>query len=234
MADIIFRLAIENAYDLDCNPAQRKIIGIHAGLLVFQDTLDANGGRMKIYLIPLVLLAVSGCATTPQNPPGLVNENLLQNFPLPNGEWVSRQKKSGNMLEIRWSQSHSKDLAQTFIIYGARREVSAYKEGDDKAGKQDCENFESNVIDGREENGYPALTWYSECRKANGYYSKTLSKVIRGNDSAYILRRIWRDTPQESDWQGWLDYYKDVTVCDSRGRGHPCPKNLKEMKQNKK
>ena len=186
---------------------------------------------MRVFSIALVLLAISGCAATPLNPSGLVNENLLQNFPLPNGEWDSRQKKSGNILEIRWAQRNSKDLAQTFIISGAKREVSAYKDGDDKAGKQDCDNFESDAIDDREENGYPTLTWYSECRKANGYYSKTLSKVIRGNDSAYILRRIWRRAPQEADWQAWLGYYQDVKVCDSRSPDHPCPANLKKVDQ---
>lgn len=136
------------------------------------------------------------------------------------------------MLETRWVSKTSRDMAQTFVVYGnTGGDVTQGKITDDRIGSSKCDvSFDSQVLSDSAQNGYPQLTWMSECRNSDGYYSKTLHKTIAGNDSQYTFRRIFKAVPQDNQWQLWREYVDTIHVCDSRSAAHPCPDGFKRVK----
>jgi len=187
---------------------------------------------MKTFSVILIFVFLYGCATTQTNQQSFSNENLLQSIPLPNGEWTAYQKKEKNMLETMWKKEGSGDFAKTFVLYNETSNTMSYKESDDGFGRKNCDEFKSEILKNETENGYPALTWYSECKRIDGFYTKTINKAIKGNDSTYVLKRVWRNKPEENDWNTWVDYYAKIIACDSRGNNHPCPEGYKKVKGN--
>jgi len=48
-------------------------------------------------------------------------------------------------------------------------------------------------------------------------------KAIEGNDSFYLVQVAFRYEPTEADIIRWMNYLRDVQVCDSRLPGQACP-----------
>jgi hypothetical protein len=152
------------------------------------------------------------------------DENLIMDLPLPNGDWVQRQEKEKGILNIIWKKNRSNDFAMTIIWYWEFMPSNTYyKDGSDNTSKDDCDIYSSTVISEQSSNGYQSMTWESICQQDDEDYTKILFKLIIGNDSSYLLKRLWSKEPKKYDWNVWLDYFKSVIVCDSRGDQHPCP-----------
>jgi hypothetical protein len=175
----------------------------------------------RLFLVFAVIpFFLYGCVTTQPNQQNTKKESLLQDFPLPNGEWTSYKKKGGN--DIVWEEKGSGDIAMTSVIYGEIVEPSHFREMIDKKGRNLCDKYSSRVISEQPSNGYPSIVWTTVCQQ-NEFYNKRLYKRITGNDSGYLLMRLWLIEPEKEDWDVWLDYFNEVIVCDPRREQHPCP-----------
>ena len=159
----------------------------------------------------------------------LVNENLLMNLPLPEGEWEMTQGKvDKNTLENRWTAIDGNAMLQVFILYNqpeSNPELS--KQSDMQIGQKHCDKlFESENVLSESQYGYPQLIWYTECKTSAGFYSKSIHKVIVGKDSRYEIKKIFYQPPNLKRWQLWLDYLSEISVCDSRDETKLCPQNI--------
>jgi len=181
---------------------------------------------MRASLIILVFVFLHGCALTQQV---LENENLLQDLPLPGGEWTQYQTKNEDALLITWKKSGSEEVAMTGVVYGFIKTAAYLKEWVETPEKESCDKLASTVISEQPSNGYQSIVWKTICQKEDGFFVKKLHKVISGNDSAYLLKRVWMNEPDEDDWNIWLDYFNEVIVCDSRDDQHPCPAGYKNV-----
>jgi len=178
---------------------------------------------LKLLAILCAVLLLIACQANPSKPSGPQYENLIQKVPLPDGKWKVYQKNENWVLETMWQHESRKDFVKTFVIYNEQRDIEEHKINDDRIGLESCGNFKSTLIINARENGYDALTWFSVCSKQNGFYTKSFNKVIKGNDSSYMVRRVWRAEPSEQEWQTWKKYYQSIIVCDSRLDESPCP-----------
>ena len=154
------------------------------------------------------------------------NEKLMQSLPLPSGTWemFEREFDDSGMKEKRWISLNSKDLVQVFVY--KNRSLS---EGDvyrtkliwDANGRRACGlSFGSQIISEGRRNGYPYLTWASECRNQGGIYTKVVHSTIMGKDADYLFARVFRSRPTEIEWKKWVQYTETISLCDSRS--HPC------------
>ena len=159
----------------------------------------------------------------------LVNENLLMNLPLPEGEWQMGQGKvDKNTLENRWTALDEGAMMQVFIMYNQPEyKPGVSKQVDMEVGKKNCDkHFVSQDITSAMQGGYPQLTWFTECKTSGGFYSKSIQKVIVGKDSRYEIKKIFYQPPNLKRWQLWLDYLSEISVCDSRDKKKLCPQNI--------
>ena len=98
--------------------------------------------------------------------------------------------------------------------------------------KSNCKNPLKNNQVKITENGYNSYTLEYGCPKHNltGEGNFSLVKTIEGADSFYIIRRLWRGGAYAKDnypispieHTKWLDLFKKISVCDTRGTDHPC------------
>lgn len=187
---------------------------------------------MKKLVSILLVATLAGCGATSKKSV-LKNEQLLQTLPLPEGTWeVYQRKPSGNVLQTTWLMPSTKDLLQVFVVYGdGKADLQLVMDGDSKIGRKNCEVlFSSSVVSSNNVNSYPQLTWQSECKTQSGFYSMSMHKAIAGNDSLYMVKRIFKSKPSDVTWRLWSDYLGTISLCDSRRKSHPCPESLKEVK----
>ncbi|MCY7296878.1 hypothetical protein [Alteromonas sp. a30] len=182
----------------------------------------------KLFAALFALTVLASCANNPYE--NFKGETLIQPLPLPESDWqvTQHETESGNIIETRWNKDASQDMVQTFVMRDvANASLETLKANDDNLGKASCdEHFQSQVLSDHQQNGYPQLTWFSECEIGAGLYIKTLHKSILGNDSHYLFKRIFRTPPKPKQWQTWLDYVNRIQVCDNRTKAHPCPSNF--------
>ncbi len=182
------------------------------------------------HFAPFLLLPISwllgGCAVS--KAPEINGETLIQQMPLPGGEWKVSQfpPKETPILETRWRSTSSNELMQTFVLYQTENaDVYKPKLVDDKTGKTTCDlHFSSTVISAAGQNGYPQLTWRTLCQKSSGHNAIVLHKVISGNEAQYVFRRTFSTLPTKENWLVWLNYMRSITVCNwNKPDKHPCP-----------
>ena len=88
-----------------------------------------------------------------------------------------------------------------------------------------CENSESYPVAEGEENGYPFVLWQLYC-PLNGSLQTveyTYLKAIQGNDRFYLVQVAFRHEPSNDEITQWMQYLKQVQVCDSRIPERACP-----------
>jgi hypothetical protein len=80
------------------------------------------------------------------------------------------------------------------------------------------------VADGAE-NGYNFVLWQLFCplNPSTQKVEYTFLKAIQGNDSFYLVQVAFRYEPTEEDITQWMNYLRDVQVCDSRILERACP-----------
>lgn len=170
----------------------------------------------------ITVLSVLSFATFAQE--GLKDENLLQAFPLPVGEWEAFAAPDRS--DIRWIEKSDKEMVRTTIARGKKIGAAEFRDFDDSLGKKNCATFETTLISDAPTNGYPALLWKTRCAQTNRT-TITLARFISGNDAAYIVRKSWLFAPSEADIKTWQEYLESVSACDTRGKDHPCPPLVK-------
>jgi hypothetical protein len=88
-----------------------------------------------------------------------------------------------------------------------------------------CANSESYPIADGEENGYDFSLWQLYCplNPSTQLEEYTYMKAIAGNDSFYLVQVAFRYEPTEADVTRWMQYLKQVQVCDTRIAERACP-----------
>lgn len=160
----------------------------------------------------------------------LSGENLLAG--LPNGYKIGFSKRQGAMQITEMVPQHEEVQNWTHMVtqqvfYGGvpQQNPQQFMQSSDAAWKKTCQKAEIRQISQGSENGYPAALWLQTCQ-LNPITQKpeiTLFKAIQGNDSFYVVQKAWKSNPGNDEITTWLQYMKQVSVCDSRIRERACP-----------
>jgi hypothetical protein len=88
-----------------------------------------------------------------------------------------------------------------------------------------CQNSETYPIADGVENGYTFVLWQLYCplNSTTQKVEYTFMKAIQGNDSFYLVQVAFRYEPTEADITQWMQYLKQVQVCDARIPEQACP-----------
>lgn len=87
---------------------------------------------------------------------------------------------------------------------------------------ENCPNFTSEVLEQEPENGYSMIVWRQSCQPSDELTFHSLHKAVLGNDSLYVLNKIWKYEPSNRIRRRWESYFEDVYVCDPVRTEHPC------------
>jgi hypothetical protein len=158
----------------------------------------------------------------------LENENLLQ--PLPSGYKVDFQTKQGNMIMTEMvPQAETVDswseMITTQIFLGMKSTTpEQFQEGMAKRWLAACRGGEVATITKGVENGYAFSIWLQTCSKnpSTGKPENTWFKAIKGNDSFYLVQKAYRFDPSKDQITHWMQYFRSVTVCDTRLADRQC------------
>ena len=88
-----------------------------------------------------------------------------------------------------------------------------------------CQDSQSYPVADGVENGYNFVLWQLYCplNPATQKLEYTYMKAIQGNDSFYLVQVAFRYEPTEADITQWMNYLREVQVCDSRIPERSCP-----------
>lgn len=183
---------------------------------------------VTIPAMPTEFLSQPQTATT-QPETGLENENLLAK--LPNGFKIAYQAEQGNqtITEMVAEDETVEDWTTmvTVQVYLGEQNTTPSQAQDNltQAWFNACQNSETYPIANGVENGYNFVLWQLYCplNPATQKVEYTFMKAIQGNDSFYLVQVAFRYEPTEADITRWMNYLRDVQVCDSRLPGQACP-----------
>lgn len=161
----------------------------------------------------------------------LKNENLLQS--LPGGFKVDYQTKQNNMLMVEMVPKNEtvnnwSEMVTTQIFLGLQKTTpEAFQATMQKMWGDACKNSEFASVAKGVENGYPFSLWLQTCplNPATGKPEITWFKAIQGNDSFYVVQKAFKFSPSKQQITQWMDYFRTVTVCDTRLSESLCPKS---------
>lgn len=165
----------------------------------------------------------------PQPETGLENENLLAELPL--GFKVAYQAEQGNQTITEMvAESETVDEWTTMVtvqVYLGQNSLTPAQAQETLTNDwfNACENSEVYPIADGQENGYDFALWQLYCplNPATQLEEYTYMKAIAGNDSFYLVQVAFRYEPTEADVTQWMQYLKQVQVCDSRLAAQACP-----------
>ena len=88
-----------------------------------------------------------------------------------------------------------------------------------------CENSASYPVADGVENGYNFILWQLYCplNPSTQKVEYTYMKAIQGNDSFYLVQVAFRHDLSSDEITQWMNYLRDVQVCDSRIPDRACP-----------
>ena len=161
--------------------------------------------------------------------PGLQNENLLAG--VPPGFKIDYQAEQGNLvIHEMVPESESVDdwtsMVTVQIFLGETNTTSQqYQETMNRAWFAACEGSESYPVADGDENGYSFVLWQLYCplNPATQKVEYAYMKAIQGNDSFYLVQVAFRYEPTQTDITEWMNYLREVQVCDSRVPERACP-----------
>ena len=159
----------------------------------------------------------------------LENENLLAE--LPEGFKVDYQGKENNfviseMVPEGESVNDWTTLITVEIFLGEKNTTpEQYQQTLTERWFGACENSESSPVADGAENGYDFILWQLYCplNQSTQKPELTYLKAIQGNDSFYLVQVAFRYEPSDEDITQWIQYLKEVQVCDSRISEQACP-----------
>jgi len=159
----------------------------------------------------------------------LENENLLTT--VPSGFKIDYNGKQDNFVitEIVPEDESINDWSTMItveIFLGEKNTTpQQYQETLTERWFNACENSETYPMADGAENGYNFVLWQLYCplNSATQTMEYTYLKAIQGNDSFYLVQVAFRYEPSDDEITQWMEYLKDVQVCDSRIPEQACP-----------
>jgi len=160
---------------------------------------------------------------------GLENENLLA--ALPAGFKIGYQAQQGNqsiteMVPENETVEEWTSMLTVQVYLGETNTTPAQaQETLTTSWFNACDNSATYPVADGIENGYNFILWQLHCplNPATRKVEYTYMKAIRGNDSFYLVQVAFRFEPTEADITQWMNYLRDVQVCDSRIPERACP-----------
>ena len=164
-----------------------------------------------------------------QSGTGLENENLLAG--LPDGFKVDFQGQENNfviseMVPEGESVNDWTTMITVEIFLGEKNTTpEEYQQTLTERWFGACENSETYPVADGAENGYNFTLWQLYCPLNSSTQKPELTylKAIKGNDSFYLVQVAFRYEPSDEDITRWIQYLKEVQVCDSRIPERACP-----------
>ena len=165
---------------------------------------------------------------TTQTGTGLENENLLAE--LPNGFKIGYQAEQGNQTITEMvAESESVEDWTTMVtvqVYLGENNTTPQQAQETMTNRWfgACENSETYPVADGAENGYNFVLWQLYCplNPSTQTVEFTYMKAIQGNDSFYLVQVAFRYKPTDADITQWMNYLRDVQVCDSRIPDRAC------------
>ena len=159
----------------------------------------------------------------------LEGENLLQ--PLPAGFRIATQEHNHRaalteMVPSAETVDSWTQMVTTQIYFGASGpSFETYKSGMEQRWQTACDTTDSVPVTIGKENGYDFQIWMQSCHHADAKHPPEITwfKMIKGNDSTYVLQVAFHAEPQKEQVIQWMKYLKQVTLCDSRLKDRACP-----------
>jgi hypothetical protein len=160
---------------------------------------------------------------------GLINENLL--VEIPTGFKIDYETKQDNMIITEMvSEDESVNdwttLVTVQIFLGMTGTTpDQYQENMTQSWSNVCANSESYPVASGDENGYPFALWQLYCpiNPSTQIVEYTYMKAIQGNDSFYLIQVAFRFEPSNDEVTQWMNYMREVIVCDTRISEQACP-----------
>ena len=160
---------------------------------------------------------------------GLENENLLTT--VPSGFKVDYSEKQNNfviteMVPEGESVNEWSTMITVEIFLGEKNTTpQQYEKTLTERWFGACENSETYPVADGIENGYNFVLWQLYCplNSATQKMEYTYLKAIQGNDSFYLVQVAFRHEPSNDEVTQWMNYFKDIQVCDSRIADRACP-----------
>jgi hypothetical protein len=160
----------------------------------------------------------------------LTDENLLQN--LPSGYKLDFQGKQGKvviseMVPQSETAKNWSEMVTTQIFLGLKNATpEQFQAFMAKSWLAACKDGSIAPVTKGEENGYSFSIWLQTCplNQSTGKPENTWFKAIKGNDSFYVVQKAFRFTPSNEQIAQWMQYFRSITVCDSRLPERSCPK----------
>ena len=164
-----------------------------------------------------------------QSGTGLENENLLAE--LPEGFKVDFEGQENNfviseMVPEGESVNDWTTLITVEIFLGEKSTTpEQYQQTLTERWFGACANSETYPVADGVENGYNFILWQLYCPLNSSTQKPELTylKAIQGNDSFYLVQVAFRYEPSDEDITRWIQYLKEVQVCDSRIPERACP-----------
>jgi len=166
---------------------------------------------------------------TTQTGIGLENENLLAE--LPEGFKVDYQAEQGNqtiteMVADGESVEDWTTMVTVQVYLGETNTTPEQAQGTlTDSWFNACDKSESSPVTDGAENGYDFILWQLYCplNPSTQKPELTFLKAIQGKDSFYLVQVAFRYEPSNEDITQWIQYLKQVQVCDSRIPEQACP-----------
>ena len=160
---------------------------------------------------------------------GLENENLLAE--LPSGFKIDYQADQNNvvineMVPENETVNDWTTLVTVQIFMGETGTTpEQYQESMTQSWFNACENSETYPVADGDENGYKFVLWQLYCplNPSTQKVEYAYMKAILGNDSFYLVQVAFRHEPSDDEITQWMQYLKQVKLCDSRIPERACP-----------
>ena len=183
----------------------------------------ASGGVIRI-LLALSFFGLSGAALAQ-----LDGETLVLSPP-PEYK-IGFESKQGNMVMTEMVPQNETvqnwtEMLTTQVFLGMKNATpQQFRDFMKAQTAKACPNSQAaNVFEGVE-NGYPFALWIQDCPlvQQSGKPERTWLKAIRGRDSFYVVQKAFRFQPTEQQVVKWMQYLREVYVCDTRSPEQKCP-----------
>jgi hypothetical protein len=160
---------------------------------------------------------------------GPENENLVVGVPA--GFKIDFQADQNNMLikEIVPQNESVNDWSTLVTVQIFLRLINTtpeqYQETLTQSWFDACSNSETYPVANGAENGYNFVLWQLFCplNPATQKVEYAYLKAIQGNESFYLVQVAFRHEPSNDEITQWMNYFKEVKVCDSRIPERACP-----------
>lgn len=164
-----------------------------------------------------------------QNDNGMENENLLA--AVPPGFKLDYQAEKDNMSIHEMVPQNESVTAWTTLVTvqiflgGKNTTPGQFQENLTWSWLNACPNSESHPVADGVENGYDFVLWMLYCplNSSTQQVEYAYIKAIQGNDSFYDVQVAFRYEPSDEDIIDWMNYLRDVIVCDTRIAERACP-----------